>query len=56
MISVIKNFIDDQSGVSAIEYSLIAGVCIVALVVVIDHLGLRMHGEFLEVTSILRSK
>ena len=50
---MIKQFLNDQSGATAIEYALIGAMCAIALVTALTNLGHRLSAEFSEVSSAL---
>lgn len=53
MFTTIKNFIDDESGATAIEYGLIAALVSVAAVVALGNLGDSLTAMFGTVSSTL---
>jgi len=54
MNRVIKTFLADQSGATAIEYALLSSFLAVALVTALTSLGTRLSSEFTEVSSVLK--
>ena len=53
MRNFIKNFANDESGATAIEYGLIAALLAVAIVGVLTTLGPKLSGVFTKVESSL---
>ncbi|TFW31568.1 Flp family type IVb pilin [Massilia horti] len=53
--SAVKAFIDDENGVTAIEYGLIASLVGVAMVTAADALGLKIKAVFEYVTGQMKS-
>jgi pilus assembly protein Flp/PilA len=51
MIKSLKNFVADESGVTAIEYALIASLIAVFIVGALSALGTKLSSEFTEVGS-----
>lgn len=51
---MLRNFWNDNSGATAIEYALIASLIAIALVTVLNHLGTRLSAEFSEISSALK--
>jgi pilus assembly protein Flp/PilA len=54
MIKSLRAFVSNESGATAIEYSLIASLIAVALVTVLTSLCTRLSSEFAEVSSVLK--
>jgi len=54
MSRVLKNFLDDQSGGTAIEYSLIASFIAIALYSSAQAIGLQVSNVFASVTPHLK--
>ena len=50
----LREFWNDQSGATAIEYALIASLIAIALVTILGSLGTRLSKEFSEVSSALK--
>jgi pilus assembly protein Flp/PilA len=46
-----RRFIDDQSGVTAIEYGLIAALIAIVIVVAVTNVGTNLSGTFTAITS-----
>jgi len=53
MKSIIKSFLKDESGATAIEYGLIAAGISVAIVAVVQGLGTQLKTTFTSVTTAL---
>ncbi len=53
MIHLIRNFIDDESGATAIEYGLIAAGIAVAIIAAVGLLGTSLEGMFTTVGAAL---
>ena len=51
---MIKQFLNDQSGATAIEYALLGSFLAIALVTALTNLGHRLSSEFSEVSSALK--
>ncbi len=51
MPKFIANFIDDDSGATAIEYGLIAALVAVVLVAALSAMGAKLSGTFNQVSS-----
>ena len=51
MKSIIKSFIQDESGATAIEYGLIAAGISVAIIAVVNALGVQLTGTFSTVSN-----
>ena len=54
MTKLIRSFILDSSGATAIEYALIASLIAIAIVPALTNLGKKLSSEFAEVSSILK--
>ena len=54
MLKVLKGFVADEQGATAIEYALIASLLAIVLVTVLTNLGTRLSAEFSEVSSALK--
>ena len=50
----VRNFINDESGVTAIEYALIAGFLSIVIVVAVNGIGTTLNGKFDSVNSSLK--
>lgn len=55
MISLIKDFIADETGATAIEYGLIAALVSVAAVVALTELGTSLSGMFNLVSTVINT-
>jgi pilus assembly protein Flp/PilA len=55
MVSVIKRFVQDESGATAIEYGLIAALVSVAAIIALQSLGSSLNSMFSRVSSTLGS-
>ena len=53
-MKILKNFVANESGATAIEYALIASLIAVALIAILGALGTRLSGEFSEVSAALK--
>jgi pilus assembly protein Flp/PilA len=53
MINMIKNFVKDESGATAIEYGLIAALVAVAIIFALTALGTELAGIFQQVADTL---
>ncbi|MGO9744113.1 MAG: Flp family type IVb pilin [Roseiarcus sp.] len=53
MSNILRNYFEDETGATAIEYALIASLIAVALVGVLGTLGSRLSSEFAEVSRAL---
>lgn len=51
MSSLVKRFVNDESGATAIEYGLIAAGISVAIIAVVNSLGSQLKTTFSTVTS-----
>ncbi len=54
-MKMIKNFLNDETGVTAIEYGLIAVVISVAIIVAVQGLGTQLSTTFNKVTTQLKT-
>ncbi len=54
MSKIVKKFIANQSGATAIEYALMASLLAVVLVGVLTNLGNRLSTEFSEISGALK--
>jgi pilus assembly protein Flp/PilA len=52
-MAILKSFLRDESGATAIEYGLIAAGISVAIVVVVQGLGTKLNTVFTNVTTAL---
>jgi pilus assembly protein Flp/PilA len=55
MVSVIKRFVQDESGATAIEYGLIAALVSVAAILALQSLGSSLNSMFSRVSDTLGS-
>ena len=53
MTRLLLRFLKDESGATAIEYGLIAAGIALALIAILNHLGLTFAGIFTRLTSLL---
>jgi pilus assembly protein Flp/PilA len=53
MLALIKRFMDDQSGATAIEYGLIAACISVAIIAAVQAVGGNLNGTFTAVSNAL---
>jgi pilus assembly protein Flp/PilA len=53
-MSVLKRFLRDESGATAIEYGLIAAGISVAIIVVVKNVGTNLSGVFTSVQNALQ--
>ena len=51
MINMIKNFVRDESGATAIEYGLIAAGISVAIITVVNGLGTKLNTTFTNIST-----
>lgn len=54
MKNVLKNFIADESGATAIEYGLIAAGIALAIITVINGMGSKLNAKFGSISSSLK--
>jgi pilus assembly protein Flp/PilA len=54
MIRVLKAFLSDESGATAIEYGLIAAGIALAIITVLNGLGARLNTKFASINSSLK--
>jgi pilus assembly protein Flp/PilA len=50
----VRNFINDESGVTAIEYALIASLIAVFIIVAVQAVGTSISGVFTEIGSTIK--
>jgi pilus assembly protein Flp/PilA len=50
----VRNFINDESGVTAIEYALIASLIAVFIIVAVQSVGTSISGVFTEIGTTLK--
>jgi len=53
-MSILKRFVDDESGATAIEYGLIAAGIAVAIITVTKGLGSKLNTTFTSIQSALK--
>jgi len=51
MIRIVKKFLTDESGATAIEYGLIASLISLTIIAAVSRLGGKLTGTFNEITS-----
>ena len=54
MKNVLKNFIADERGATAIEYGLIAAGIALAIITVVNGLGTKLNAKFTAISASLR--
>ncbi|MBR0814788.1 MULTISPECIES: Flp family type IVb pilin [Bradyrhizobium] len=54
MTSILKSFIDDESGATAIEYGLIAAGIALAIITVVNGMGTRLSTKFASISTSLK--
>lgn len=54
MLQVLRRFLDDDRGATAIEYGLIAAGIAVAIIVTVETLGTQLNTTFSSVSSSLK--
>ncbi|SFL81607.1 pilus assembly protein Flp/PilA [Bradyrhizobium sp. NFR13] len=52
--NMIKKFLSDESGATAIEYGLIAAGISLAIIAVVNGLGTNLNGKFAEINTSLK--
>jgi pilus assembly protein Flp/PilA len=50
-MTILKSFLRDEGGATAIEYGLIAAGIAVAIITVVQGLGTKLHDTFANITS-----
>lgn len=53
MMTLIRSFARDDSGATAIEYGLIAGLISVVIITVVTGIGTKMNAKFVRVSNAL---
>jgi pilus assembly protein Flp/PilA len=53
-MAMIKSFVGDESGATAIEYGLIAAGIAVAIITVVQGLGTKLSDTFANITSAIK--
>jgi pilus assembly protein Flp/PilA len=56
MKSLVKRFVKDESGATAIEYGLIAALIAVAIITAVTSAGTEISGLFTRIANILKAK
>ena len=51
---VIRRFIEDESGATAIEYGLIAAGISLAIIAVVNGIGVKLNGKFASINGSLK--
>jgi pilus assembly protein Flp/PilA len=54
MIRLVKRFVHDETGATAIEYGLVAAAISVAIIAVVQSLGSKLNSTFIAIQSTLR--
>jgi pilus assembly protein Flp/PilA len=54
MTSIIKSFLKDESGATAIEYGLIAAGISVAIITAVNGLGTKINSNFVAISNSLK--
>ena len=54
MKSILKSFIKDESGATAIEYGLIAAGISVAIITAVNGLGTKINSNFVSISNSLK--
>nr|WP_201280202.1 Flp family type IVb pilin [Bradyrhizobium betae] len=54
MMLMVKRFIEDESGATAIEYGLIAAGIALAIITVVNNLGTTLNDKFGSISSSLK--
>lgn len=53
MINLFRSFVHDESGATAIEYGLIAGLISVIIITVLTNIGTRLNTKFTSISHAL---
>jgi len=53
-MAILKRFLRDQSGATAIEYGLIAAGISLAIIAVVNGLGTNLNGKFADINTSLK--
>ena len=53
MSNILKRFAKDESGATAIEYGLIAGLISVVILVVLGNIGTKLNSKFTSISNAL---
>jgi pilus assembly protein Flp/PilA len=54
MTTLVKRFVADEAGATAIEYGLVAAAISVAIIAVVQSLGSKLHATFIALQGTLR--
>jgi pilus assembly protein Flp/PilA len=54
MNRIVKNFVTNESGATAIEYALMASLIALALVTALSALGTKLSSEFSEISGVMK--
>ena len=54
VMAILKSFVQDESGATAIEYGLIAAGIAVAIITVVQGLGTKLENVFANITSAIK--
>ena len=54
MVQILKDFLADESGATAIEYGLIAAGISLAIIAVVNGLGTKLNTKFTSINTSLR--
>ena len=54
MKSIIKSFLKDESGATAIEYGLIAAGIAIAIITAVNGLGGKLNSNFIDISNSLK--
>ena len=52
-MTLVRDFMQDESGATAIEYGLIAGLISVIIIAVLTNVGTKLNGKFSRVSNAL---
>ena len=52
-MNLVRDFMQDESGATAIEYGLIAGLISVIIIAVLTNVGTKLNGKFSRVSNAL---
>ena len=53
MINLLRSFLYDESGATAIEYGLIAGLISVVIITVLTSIGTKLNAKFTHISNAL---
>jgi pilus assembly protein Flp/PilA len=51
MMKVLRSFAGDESGATAVEYGALVGFIAIAVMLVVESIGLSVQGTFLEIRA-----